>query len=178
MKCLRAVVILRSRHRCASETVCHWIPPSNTRDLKLTTPDSQSLRREIESLDGVVVVPLNQDSFFFYDPDEIGESARMFPMATIVTSNAYDNYSDLDREGVFRLNLGVDKETFHELFGREASNLAHDYTKLDVVMPHPDYGNSFFVCVLNPVDSLPQVRKLIAKAHEIAAGRYRRKHKS
>ena len=64
------------------------------------------IRREIEALEGVVCVPLKEDFFFFYDPDQIGEKARMVPMATIVTSNTHDTYSDLDREGVFRLNFG------------------------------------------------------------------------
>ena len=43
--------------------------------------------------------------FFSFDPE------RHFPnYATIVTNNDYDDGSDLDREGVFRLNLGLTRE--------------------------------------------------------------------
>lgn len=138
-------------------------------------PNPQRIREEIEALDGVVTIELNADSFFFYDPDELGGAARMFPMATIVTSNAYDTYSGLDREGVFRLNLGVDRETFLDLFGAKASELTPDYTALDTIMPHPEYGNSYFLCVLNPEDTMSAVRTMLTKAHEVAAQRYRRK---
>jgi len=50
--------------------------------------------------------------FFFY-----GEDHRL-PFATMASSdNEYDRVSNLDRPGVFRLNIGVKKETFHALFG-------------------------------------------------------------
>jgi hypothetical protein len=138
----------------------------------MTTPTPESIREEIEALDGVVSVRLNDD-IFFYDPDRVGDSARKVPMATLVSSNAYDQHSDLDREGVFRLNLGVDRNTFLDLFGMKASGLAPDYTALDVIMPHPDYGNSYFLCVLNPDRTMPKVRQLLTKAREVAANRYR-----
>jgi Family of unknown function (DUF6194) len=139
----------------------------------MRTPSPESVRKEIDALEGVVSVPLNDDVFFFYDPDGIGDGARKFPIATLVLSNAYDEHSDLGREGIFRLNLGVDKETFLELFGVKAAGLTPDYTALDVIMPHPDYGNSYFPCVLNPDRTMPKVRQLLAKAREVAANRYR-----
>lgn len=142
----------------------------------MTTP--QSIRAEIEALDGVVTTPLNDDSFFFYDPDAIGDMARMFPMATIVTSDAYDDHSDLGREGIFRLNIGLDKESFLALFGAKAAELTSDYTALDTVMPHPVYGDSYFICVLNPDISWPQVRALLGKARDVAASRYKHKQSS
>ena len=43
---------------------------------------------------------------------------KHFPnYATIVTNNDYDDGSDLDREGVFRLNLGLTRATFERLVG-------------------------------------------------------------
>src|SRR5690242_7705524 len=51
-------------------------------------------------------------TFFFYGPD------RMLPFTTIATAdNEGDRVSSLDRPGVFRLNIGVSKQTFQALFG-------------------------------------------------------------
>ena len=53
--------------------------------------------------------------FFFHGSD------RKLPFATLASSdNEYDRVSNLDRANVFRLNIGVTKETFHSLFGADA----------------------------------------------------------
>ena len=62
------------------------------------------------------------DTFFSYDPGRDLPADRRFPFATIVTKDygEFDSASDLNREGVFRLNVGVGKETFAALFGPKA----------------------------------------------------------
>ena len=115
------------------------------------------------------------DSFFIYDPDRNLDDARRFPFATIVTKDYgdYDNASNLDRPGVFRLNIGVSKETFAKLFGAESE---HDFTQLDRLMPHPVYGRNHFVCVLNPSDStFDAISPLLKEAYEIAVNRVMRR---
>ena len=87
----------------------------------------------------------------------------------------FDNQSKLDRPGVFRLNIGVSKETFAELFGNE---IKHDFTALDRLMPHPVYGRNHFVCVLNPSHStFESIKPLLAEAHAIAVNRLERRKK-
>ena len=75
------------------------------------------------------------DSFFIYDPERNLDDVRRFPFATIVTKDYgdFDNASKLNRPGVFRLNIGVSKQTFAKLFGAEAE---HDFAELDRLMPH------------------------------------------
>ena len=48
------------------------------------------------------------DSFFIYDPDRNLPEPKRFPFATIVTQDYgdFDNASNLNRPGVFRLNVG------------------------------------------------------------------------
>ena len=114
------------------------------------------------------------DSFFIYDPNRDLDESRRFPFATIVTQDYgdFDNASMLDRPGVFRLNIGVSKETFAKLFGTETD---HDFTALDRLMPHPVYGRNHFVCVLNPSDStFNAIAPLLHEAYEIAVKRARR----
>jgi hypothetical protein len=118
------------------------------------------------------------DSFFIYDPDRNLPDTRRFPFATIVTKDYgdFDNQSQLDRPGVFRLNIGVSKETCASLFGVKTE---HDFAALDRLMPHPVYGRNHFVCVLNPSDStFESITPLLKEAYEIAVRRARRGSKS
>ncbi len=115
---------------------------------------------------GVTVDETTPDRFYFYDPE------RKFPFATIVTrDNEYDPYSHLDREGVFRLNIGVGKAAFVRLFGeprakRDGPDDRFDYAALDRLMPHPVYGRMYWVMVLNPgAETLATVRELLAEAY-------------
>jgi hypothetical protein len=50
--------------------------------------------------------------FFFHVPGDGLPKDHRFPFATLVTSDEYDRFSDLNRPGVFRLNVGVSKRTF------------------------------------------------------------------
>ena len=82
-----------------------------------------------------------------------------------MTSDAHDQASDLNRPGVFRLNIGVSKSTFQSLFGA-APEAEHDFTALDRLMPHPVYGKMYWVCVLNPGPATSDaVRGLLAEAY-------------
>jgi hypothetical protein len=116
------------------------------------------------------------DSFFYYGPD------RMLPFATIVTKDYgdFDCASNLNRPGVFRLNIGVSKDTFRSLFGPKLSasepadvaEPAHDFTSLDRLMPHPVYAPQSWVCVLNPSEeTFETVRPLLAEAYDLAVKR-------
>ena len=91
------------------------------------------------------------------------------PWATIVTSDAHDTASGPDRPGVSRLNLGVRKARFAELFPPGSE---HDHRALDVIMPHPVHAGQHWVCVLNPDTTWPAVQELLREAHELAV----RKH--
>lgn len=114
-------------------------------------------------------------TFFFY------RSERNFPFATLIAAdNEYDRISNLDRPGVFRLNIGISRQTFQALFGAAKVDVSnYDFTTLDVIMPHPEYAPQNFICVLSPGEAtLEQVRSLLAEAYELAVRRYTRQHKT
>ena len=126
------------------------------------------------------------DTFFMYDPERNLEPKHKFPFATIVTKDygEFDRSSNLDRPGVFRLNIGVGKDTYRSLFGSPPSppgeagvvDTGHDFAALDQLMPHPAYGHLSWVCVLNPSDAtFPTLRPLIAEAYELAVSRLARR---
>ncbi len=107
----------------------------------------------------------------------VGDDHRL-PFVTIAnTDSDYDNVSNLDREGVFRVNIGLSKDSFTNLVG-EADPESVDYTELNVFLPHPDYHRQNFICILNPSNENTAVTKqLILEAHAIATARFQRKEK-
>jgi len=146
--------------------------------------DEATVRRYIaETFDGLDVVEANGDAFYFYDPGRNIPPDRRLPFATLVTGDRYDQVSDLDRPGVYRLNIGISKETFQSLFGAsgadEDAEPDYDLTVLDTVMPHPVYGRMSWVCVLNPSEqTFETVRRLLAEAYDLAARRHTRTRRS
>jgi uncharacterized protein DUF6194 len=95
--------------------------------------------------------------------------------ATIVTTDEHDmgTPSDLARDGVFRLNLGVGKATFDRLVGSIESP---DYAALDRILPHPVYAKQRWIAILNPTHQTfdEVVKPLIAEAYERLAKQERR----
>jgi hypothetical protein len=138
--------------------------------------DEEAVLRYItDGFAGVDILRASGDAYLYYEPDPSVPPDRRFPFATLVTGDRHDQFSDLDRPGVFRLNIGVNKETFAALFG-ESAEAAHDFTALDRIMPHPVYGNMYWVCVLNPSEAtLQKVQPLLAEAHALAVARYARR---
>jgi hypothetical protein len=127
----------------------------------------------IESLENV-----NRSENYGYIFYLIGDE-EMLPFTTIANNDSdYDSVSNLNRQGVFRLNIGVSRATFDQLFPDWQSK-DWDYTTLNTFIPHPDYAKQNFLCILNPAgDNLQKTKELIKEAHTIATIRYQRKVKT
>lgn len=112
--------------------------------------------------------------FFFYGPD------RKLPFATLAAAdNEHDRVSNLDRPGVFRLNIGVSKQTFQSLFGTANVDVSsYDFTVLDVIMPHPHYAPQSWVCMLSPSEETFQqtVQPFLSEAYAVAIKRHAKAH--
>jgi hypothetical protein len=110
---------------------------------------------------------------FIYAPEHNVDLQHRMPFATIVTKDYgdFDNASQLDRPHVFRLNIGVSRDTFRDLFGAPSGaegeqNPSYDYAALDRLMPHPVYAPQSWVCVLNPSPhTFEAVKPLLANAY-------------
>jgi hypothetical protein len=122
------------------------------------------------------------DSFIFYDP--VGDPANQrFPFATLVTRNysGFDESSNLNRAGIFRLNIAVGRSAFEGLLGYPASKhpeheAEYDYTALDTLLPHPVYATQAWISIVSPGPATAeQAKALLADAHRLAAGRYARR---
>lgn len=118
------------------------------------------------------------DTFVYFDPDDREEDRRV-PFATVVTKDypGFDTASDLDRDGVFRVNIAVGRERFEELLGYPPTRIAEhhpDHSASDVLLPHPTYGRQAWVSVVSPIEQTAAVvRDLLVEAHRRAAQRHR-----
>jgi hypothetical protein len=136
-----------------------------------TGPDPDAIKRTIlETWPETDVVEALGATFFSLDAE------RHWPnFATIVTTDEHDDGtpSKLSRPGVFRLNIGVQRETFQRLVGAMAEP---DYAAFDQVLPHPVYAKQLWISILNPSDPTFRdvVLPLLTEAHDrLAAARAR-----
>jgi hypothetical protein len=139
----------------------------------LTGPDPATIVEYIrETYPETDILESGGTWFFSFDPE------RHFPnYATMVTNNDYDDGSDLDREGVFRLNLGLTRSTFERLVGAQIDPAkTPDYTALDTLLPHPTYAAQRWVSILNPSATTWRevVVPLIAESHGRLAAQHAR----
>ena len=144
--------------------------------------DESAIRSYVGAFEGVRVMVASAadgspeiawgDTFFFYDPDD-RPAARRFPFVTIVTKDYgdFDNASNLDRAGVFRLNIGLGHETYAGMFG---TPVEHDYAAIDRLFPHPVYRAQNWVSVVNPShETFESIKPLLIEAYERAIDRHR-----
>ena len=136
-----------------------------------TGPDPEAIKRTIlEIWPETDLAEAMGAMFFSLDPE------RHFPnFATIVTTDEHDEGapSDLARPGVFRLNIGVGRETFERLVG---SMSEPDHAAFDTIFPHPVYGKQLWISIINPRDDTfgDAVMPLLIEAHDrLAAARPR-----
>ena len=141
------------------------------------TPDA--ILAVLAAYPGVDFVHKDGDTYVFYNPDKT-DAHRKFPFVTIVTADRHDAASGLDREGVYRLNIGVSKATYEAHFGPPPpfrtdggyAETGHDFTQMDKLLPHPVYAAMHWVCVVSPGEATFEtvVRPLLAEAYAKAAG--------
>jgi hypothetical protein len=133
-------------------------------------PDRDTLIRLIrETWPDAIVATIESATFFSLDE-------KHWPnIATVVWTDEHDDGapSDLSRPGVYRVNIGVGKETFQRLVG---SITDPDYAAFDRLLPHPVYAKQRWVAILNPSDATVRdtVLPLLGEAHDrLAAQRAR-----
>lgn len=126
------------------------------------------------------------ETSYFYNPGR--QFARGTYFLTVKSKDgANDSASMLDRDGVFRLNMGLPKADYITLFGPPPRRPSKgctidgpwDFTALDRLMPHPVYGWMSWVGVLSPTAAtfeicLPLIAKAYSRARHMAARRIAR----
>ena len=123
------------------------------------------------------------ETSLFYNPGRVLPNGVYF--CTIKEKNGdNDKSSELDRDGVFRLSIGLTKEAYHKKFGQKPKRPAkgciidtgHDFTSLNTLMPHPIYGWMSWAQILNPNETtFTDIYPLIKDAHANAVIKFNKK---
>lgn len=116
----------------------------------------------------------------FYNPE--GKLPKGIYLLTFKEKDGpNDKASNVNRADVYRLNLGISKVTFTNLFGAipkrpsagQVIETGHDFQKLDTIMPHPVYGWMSWIGVLNPSKStFKKLKPLIHEGVTLAKEKY------
>ena len=145
---------------------------------KMTT--KEILAYCLDNLKGTVMVNSWGECGIFYNSDNALKRG-IYVLTVKEKDGENDKSSDLDRDGIFRVNIGVRKSTFIDLFGYVPArppkggivDMPYDFTQTDKILPHPVYGWISWLCVINPSDAtFEQLKPLIQEAYEYAKEKY------
>ncbi|MEC1720061.1 DUF6194 family protein [Schinkia azotoformans] len=140
----------------------------------------------LKNLDHTVLINAWGEKVVFYNPN--GSLKRGIYVLTVKEKDgANDKSSHLDREAIFRVNIGIKKNTFTNMFGAipkrpsagKVIDMNFDFTEINKIIPHPVYGWMAWVCVLNPSELLfEQFKSLILESYNLAVEKYNLKYES
>lgn len=134
----------------------------------------------LDSLPDTALVNSWGESGIFYNPNNALK--RGIYVLTIKEKDGdNDKSSDLDRDSIYRVNIGVRKNTFVNMFGsipkRPAKggvvDMPFDFTQTNKILPHPIYAWMSWICALNPSEqTFEKLKPLIVEAYNYAKEKY------
>lgn len=148
-------------------------------------PD-EILKYCLDYLEGSILVESWGEKGIFYNPGHALKRG-VYILTVKEKDGDHDKSSNLDRPGIYRVNLGVRKGTFIKLFGAVPKRpgaggiveMDHDFSVTDQILPHPVYAWMSWMCVLNPSeDTFEALKPYIQEAYEYAKEKFaKRKEK-
>ena len=152
-------------------------------DLESAMNPNDILNYCLDNLSDTVVVNSWGERGVFYNPNNALKRG-IYVLTVKEKDGDNDKSSNLNREGVYRISIGVRRNTFIYMFGsvptRPAKggvvDMPFDFAQIDKIVPHPVYAWMSWVCVLNPSDTtFEQLKPLIQEAYEYAKEKYTRR---
>lgn len=134
----------------------------------------------LEALEGTVRRESWGESGIFYNPGGVLKRG-VYVLTVKERDGANDRASGLDRPGIYRVSLGLRRETYVHLFGPpparppkgDAAALDVDFTATDRLLPHPVYAWMGWAAVLDPSPETFEVLKpLIQESYEYAREKF------
>lgn len=123
------------------------------------------------------------ETSMFYNPGNLLPNGVYF--CTIKEKDGdNDKASNLDRDGIYRLSIGVSKTTYETLLGPRPERPAkacivstgHDFTAVNELMPHPIYAWMSWVQILNPdKEKFNELLPLLKESHANAVIKFNKK---
>ena len=139
----------------------------------------------LQNFDGVVAAENWGERGIFYNPNDTLKKG-VYILTIKEKDGDNDNASNINRPGVFRVNVGIRKETFKELFGYVPNRpkaggvveMDYDFTELDKIIPHPVYAWMGWIGVLNPsVETFEKLKPLIQESYVYATEKFKKRKK-
>jgi hypothetical protein len=134
---------------------------------------------------GIIAKQSWGETALFYNPDHALPNGVYF--GTVKEQNGEnDQASRLERPGVFRFNVGIGTEAYTRRFGPKPTRppkgqvvaTGHDFSSLDMVLPHPIYAWMGWICILSPSKaSLEGLWPEIEAAYRLARQKFQRRMK-
>ncbi|MDE7165319.1 MAG: hypothetical protein K2O04_07865 [Clostridiales bacterium] len=134
----------------------------------------------LDSLPDTVLVNSWGESGIFYNPNNALKRG-IYVLTVKEKDGDNDKSSDLDRDSIFRVNIGVRKNTFVNMFGsipkRPAKggvvDMPFDFARTNKILPHPIYAWMSWICALNPSQqTFEKLKPLIVEAYNYAKEKY------
>lgn len=137
----------------------------------------------LENLTDTVLAESWGEKVIFYNPHSVLKRG-VYILTVKEKDGDNDKSSDLNREGIYRVNLGVRKPTFIRLFGEipkraDAGNtvdMNYNFAELDQIIPHPIYAWMGWISVLNPTaETFDKLKPFILESYEYAQEKFRKR---
>ncbi|GFI61680.1 hypothetical protein IMSAG049_00841 [Clostridiales bacterium] len=133
--------------------------------------------------DGAVLINSWGEKGIFYNPKNVLK--RGVYILTIKEKDGNnDKGSNLNRENIYRVNIGLRKQTFLNLFGYLPKrppaggivDMDFDFTELNKIMPHPVYAWMGWISILNPSrETFESIKPFIKEAYEFAQEKFKKR---
>ena len=138
------------------------------------TPD-KILQYCLNNLEGTVLVNSWGEKGIFYNPNNTLKRG-VYILTVKEKDGENDKSSNLDRENIYRVNMGLRKNTFVNMFGGIPKRpikggiveMEYDFTSSNQLMPHPIYAWMGWVCILNPTTLHEEFAKFRIHAWRLA----------
>ncbi len=136
-----------------------------------------------DMFEDVVLVNSWGERGIFYNPGHVLK--RGIYILTIKEKDGpNDKGSNLNRAGVYRVNFGIRKDTFCNIFGQIPNrpiagsivDMNYDFTEANKLLPHPVYAWMGWVCMLNPTKELfEEMKPFINESYQFAKEKFCKK---
>ncbi len=138
----------------------------------------------LNNLEDTVLAESWGEKGIYYNPGNLLKRG-VYVLTVKERDGGNDKSSLLNRENIYRVNLGVRNSTFERLFGKkpkrpaagEAVSMDYDFTKTNTLLPHPVYAWMGWICILNPEkSSFEKVKPYIKESYEYAKEKFEKRN--
>ena len=139
----------------------------------------------LEHLEGTVLMNSWGETGVFYNPGHVLKRG-IYVLTIKEKDGKNDQASQLDRPGMYRVNLGPRKQTYVNLFGPVPKRppkggvveLDMDFAQTNILLPHPVYAWMGWVCVVNPsAQTFESMKPLIQESYMFANEKFEKRVK-